>query len=1004
LGPDDRTLTASETSHGGAAPDADETAPTGAAQPAARAPFEPGDRLDRFTVLAELGAGGMGRVVAAYDPRLDRRVAIKVLHARARSEKWRAQAHARLLREAQAMARLSHPNIVTVYEVGQLGDDLFIAMEYVKGATLRGWLEAEVRDWRDVIEVFEQAGRGFAAAHAAGLVHRDVKPDNILVGDDGIVRVTDFGLVGATGADGDAEGESPLSTDLTETGTIVGTPRYMAPEQHRGADVDARTDQFAFGVALYEALYRQRAFAGNTPAELSKEVHAGAVRAAPASDVPPAIHRAVVRALAPVPADRHASMADLLDVLARDPAATRRRALVVAGGLGLVGAAVAATVLLSAPRPSYCAAAGQDAARVWSPARAAELRTAFQATGRAHAETSATFVASVLDRRVADWTAMRTQACEATRVRGEQSEALLDRRMACLDRHLGEVEALVGALTASPAPEVVDRAVRAVLRLRPLDECADAEALMAAVPLPRDPAQRATIAALEDRLARARAAFDLGRYADAKQQYVAIVAEARTLGYAPVLAEALYRMGRTDVDLGKGDDAVAALREAALQAARAKDDHLVAEVWTQLLFTTGDLQGKHADALALRPVVEAAIARAGDAPLLRASYLNDSGVVLMLDGKLAEAKAAHEEALAIRTRELGADALFTAWSHDGLGNTLVYLGDYAGGRTHLERSLAINEQIFGKDHPEVGGRLGNLANALASMNDRDGARALWTRNIDLVEKANGPDANGTVIPRINLAMSYYGEGRYAEAKPAFDRALAVTSKHRGAQHPLVGTIETAMGSIALGEGRFDDARAHYQRAQAIDDARLGPDDYDRAYTMSAIAALELETKNFEAARALIERSLAMRLATLGERHEEVAESIGQRGDLARATRGCAAAIPDYEKALAITEKTNGPEAMVTAGNASRIGECLVELGQHEKALPHLERAAKIAEASGGHGLGRADTELALAQALVATGGDKTRAVRLAESAKTRYSAGNRRERANAAEAWLRAHR
>ncbi|MBZ0232031.1 MAG: serine/threonine protein kinase, partial [Deltaproteobacteria bacterium] len=211
----------------------------------------------------------MGRVFAAYDPRLDRRVAIKVLLARARSEQWRTQAHARLLREAQAMARLSHPNIVTVYEVGELGADLFIAMEYVKGATVRGWLEAEPRDWRDVIEVFLQAGRGLAAAHAAGLVHRDVKPDNILVGDDGIVRVTDFGLVGATGGS-EARDGGALTGELTETGTIVGTPRYMAPEQHRGAAVDARTDQFAFGVALYEALYRQRPFAGDTAAELSK--------------------------------------------------------------------------------------------------------------------------------------------------------------------------------------------------------------------------------------------------------------------------------------------------------------------------------------------------------------------------------------------------------------------------------------------------------------------------------------------------------------------------------------------------------------------------------------------------------------------------------------------------------------------------------------------------------------------------------------------------------------
>ena len=1007
----DRTKTSSdETSHAGGEAGADaatqDTAAVefGADAAPTRAPFAPGDTIDRFTVLAELGAGGMGRVVAAYDPGLDRRVAIKVLYARSRSRTWRQQAQIRLLREAQAMARLSHPNVVTVYEVGHLDDDLFIAMAYVQGSTLRQWLTAEPRAWPDVLDVFVQAGHGLAAAHAAGLVHRDFKPDNVLVGDDGSVRVTDFGLVGAAPSE-EPEPQAPWKADdeLTVTGTIFGTPRYMAPEQHRGDTTDARTDQFAFGVALYEALYGQRPFAGDHIAELSRAAHAGEVRPPPSSDVPPVVQRAVLRALSPAAADRHASMGELLAILTRDPAATRRRVLIGVGAVAVVAAAIAATAMLSSRRPSYCAAAAGDAARVWSPARAAELTAAFATTGRPHAAASAAFVTGAIDRRVADWTAMRTQACEATRVRGEQSEALLDRRMACLDRQLGEVGALVRVLTDAPTPKVVDRAISATLALRALNECADAEALMAEVPLPRDPAARAAIARAQAQLAEAVADHDTARYPEAKALFTTVIEQGRTLDHAPLLAEALFRKARTDHELGDGESAVTALQEAALQGARAHDDALVADVWIQLLFTMGDQQGKHLEALALRPVIEAALARAGDPPMVRANYLSDSGVILMLAGKLKEAKAAHEEALRIRTEVQGPDGAMVGRSHEGLGNTLVRLGEYALARPHLERAVAIKERLVGTDHPEVGGRLNNLATALIQLNDRDGARALWKRNLELVERVSGPGAPGTTAPLINTAMSYYGEGRYDEAIPIFERGLEVVIKHNGPQHPHVGLISTALGSIAVAQGRFDDARAHYARSLAVDDASLGPDDYNRAYTLAGLASLELETNQLDVAKAHIDRALALRTAELGDQHEDVAESIAQRGDWARAARGCAAALPDYRQALAITEGATGADSLETANMASRLGECLLDLGKAGEALPLLERAAAIAAKAGGHAQGHADTDYFLARALVTTGGDRARAITLAESARAAYVAGRRPDKARMVEAWLRAN-
>ncbi|MCB9570262.1 MAG: serine/threonine protein kinase [Myxococcales bacterium] len=245
------------------------------------APLEvpPEGRLfGRYTLLRPLGRGGMGTVYAAYDEELDRKIAIKLLRGDPRERASEGEgagagegAH-HLLGEAQALARLSHPNVVQIYDVGVIGGQVFLAMEYVQGKTLREWEREAPRSWREVVALFRQAGEGLAAAHDAGLVHRDFKPDNVLVGEDGRVRVLDFGLAarrerGATG-EGDELSARTLSSisrsDLRSasatgvTRTLVGTPAYMSPEQHLRLEADGRSDLFAFCVALYEALHGER--------------------------------------------------------------------------------------------------------------------------------------------------------------------------------------------------------------------------------------------------------------------------------------------------------------------------------------------------------------------------------------------------------------------------------------------------------------------------------------------------------------------------------------------------------------------------------------------------------------------------------------------------------------------------------------------------------------------------------------------------------------------------
>jgi serine/threonine protein kinase len=288
----------------------------------------PGDVVGRYVVLSRLGAGAMGVVLAAYDPELDRKIALKLLKPRASGD--RATAQSRLQREAQALAKLSHPSVVGVHDVGVHESRVFLAMEFIEGRTLGQWLEAGGRSWQEIVEVFAAAGRGLEAAHAQGLIHRDFKPENVMVGADGRVRVMDFGLARADTDDvesslpPDAEDDtgistaSALSTRLTRTGAVMGTPAYMAPEQFQRRELDARTDQFAYCVALYEALYRTRPFEGKTLGRLVLAVTEGSVVTPPRNtDVPGWLAELVMRGLRPGPEDRFADMTELLAAFGR---------------------------------------------------------------------------------------------------------------------------------------------------------------------------------------------------------------------------------------------------------------------------------------------------------------------------------------------------------------------------------------------------------------------------------------------------------------------------------------------------------------------------------------------------------------------------------------------------------------------------------------------------------------------------------------------------------------
>ena len=408
-------------------------------------PTPAGATLGRYRLERELGTGGMGVVHAAFDPDLERRVALKVLRVTAPS----LEAKDRLMREARAMARLAHPNVVTVHEVGTANGRDFVAMELIQGETLAEWLRSTRRTPAMILDAFIAAGRGLAAAHAAGIVHRDFKPHNVLRSRDGRIAVTDFGLAR------EAEGLLPVALEttlpvgtqttgvastpstlagITVTGALLGTPAYMAPEQWSGGAVTPATDQFAYCVALWEALAGDRPYRGPTLDELRLQVGRGPA-ALDASRIPRRLRGILRRGLDPAPGKRWPNMDRLLAELVR-ASRGRQLAFALAGG-ALVGAVVLLAALRAGGGAPTCEPPARPLVAAWSPALAAELRAR---TSAAHAD--------VLEAAAREWSAARARACTApSQVRQAQ--------LACLDGVLGRFDVLrqAYARVAAASPE-----------------------------------------------------------------------------------------------------------------------------------------------------------------------------------------------------------------------------------------------------------------------------------------------------------------------------------------------------------------------------------------------------------------------------------------------------------------------------------------------------------------------------------------------------------------------
>ena len=950
-------------------------------------------KIGRFTLLERLGAGAMGEIYAAYDDRLDRAVALKLVR---HGSDHTVKADELLLREAQALAQVSHPNVVQIYEAGTHGGRLFIAMELIRGGTLTSWLEDHARlprphRQREILRLFIAAGRGLEAAHSAGVAHRDFKPDNVLVGKDGRVCVVDFGLArvlvddptlrlsppapgdddatvtddfsqgetlpiepgepGAAPSDGSrlgrlgereasSAGDAPkrtAATRLTRTGTVMGTPRFMAPEQIRGGVPDHRSDQFSFCVALYHALYGAFPFDGEHPQELPDSIRTGVTGLEHSVGFGARLRKALCRGLSVDPSQRFPNMGELLAAL--EPGLRRRRGW-IAGAVLLFSIIGGIAYLWSQPPADPCNTAGAGIAAAWSLDRQADVQAAFARSDLPYADTGWRSTKQRIDGYATRWRDDAVAACRATYVDRAQSEQQYDRRRLCLERGSRQLDALVSELKGG-ASDAIQHAVEATEQLPDLAVCSRTENAMFGLE-PPPPAVASEVSAVREKLARALTLEQLGL----TEESLAIAREVRTiterLKYRPAHAEALVQIARS---LDRRETAEAR-REAetlyfdALDIAEAeRHDQLAAMIWNRLVALTVQMDASMQKAHERWRRNAAAVKRIGDSSSERAMLHHLFGEIYYKESKYGD--AADEQSLAI-----------AAASSDG------------GQSIELSRYYAA------------------LAKSLEPQGRVDEAISLYERAEKIATEALGPTHPEVIKRKMNYGHALRKQGKLERARTVLEAALAsMPAKYRESSLDA-GIVHTFLADLAYTEWKLDDAVTHGRAALDIYQ-RVGAPATRSAEAYVTIANAEIRRKNFAEALAMYNEALTMR-RSLGPDHYQVGVNHGSIAEVLVGLGRHEEAIPhviEAERIFAVgSARHRGLEEWLLTVH----GRALVGQHQPDAAVQLLERALPLYEGGADPG-GQAHAMFALARALHDLGRDPRRVRDLAEKSRSLFA-------------------
>jgi tetratricopeptide (TPR) repeat protein len=818
-----------------------------------------GTVVGRYVILQLLGHGAAGLVYAAYDGELDRKLALKFLRFRGDAEAVREASH-RLKREAQSMARLSHPNVVSIHDVGRVSGHMFLVMDYVPGGTLKQWL-ATPRPWRQRLELLCKAGDGLAAAHAAGVVHRDFKPANVLIDRDQ-PRVTDFGVAAADQAAPPVDGAPPVDApqalpagDDLQTNGVLGTVGYLAPEQAFLSRVDARSDQFSFCVTLYEALHGVLPFPARSLPEYIDAVDRGEI-APPAPGngerVPRSVHAAIVRGLSVDPEHRFPTMEALLAELRRDRAQEIRR-WTVWGALALcaVSLGIAVRSRGAAARAPLCPAPDEQLGGAWTPALRTRIGQVFTAAAPFGGKTYEP-VAEGIDRYASAVARMRTEACEAARVHASQSESVMSLRLECLDERASELRAFVQLLPAADE-KVVTGAAESLSKLSSIAECGDVPALTAPI-RPPTPAIASQVQATRTELAEVRALGSIGHFAEAVSRATPIVERAGGIGYAPLTAEAKYTLGTALADDGQLEPAERELRSAIDLADEGKHDLLRGQAYVRLADVVGRGLG-HYDASIQAGTTALHVARRLNSPSLEANALEQIGMDDGRTGKVEQSLAESTSALAIKERLEGPDDLDCATTHVAISIAYSELARFDDAQREDRRALEILEHSLGAAHPRAGVYRGNLATDLVWAGRAEEAVGVADQAIQVVRAAVGtehPDYSRVVNCK-SYALTKLG--RFAEAKPLNEEAVAVAERVTGADSAPVAYPLVGLGEDLIGLDRAADALPVLERATKIAEAHgLDPETMGECHFHLARAVWKV-TKDRARAGALAKKAV-----------------------------------------------------------------------------------------------------------------------------------------------------
>jgi serine/threonine-protein kinase len=800
-----------------------------------------GDYVGRFEIIEQLGKGGMGIVFLARDPDLDREVCLKFLRRNTSSEE-----ESRVLREARSMARLSHPNVVTVYEVGKFNDRLFVVMEYVEGMNLREWLIQNKPNWRMVLDVFTSAAKGLAAAHQAGVVHCDFKPDNVLLAQDKDqvrrVLVGDFGLAYFQTPDHPKKLEKiqidnqGLLDTITIAGKLPGTPAYMAPEQIQGQQVDIKSDQFSFCVALFEALYDARPFGGKNLAAIEENILAGRIDYPSRKPALPGwLKEIFIVGLNPDPDQRHASMAELANLLSKK-LNKNKRLISAAIAFALMLVVLMVVVWLGHPQP--CPGAEDKLVGIWDKSRKTTLKKSFLATKLPFAQQTFVTTAKALDDYRQTWLKQHQAACLAGQVRQETSLELLDRRMECLDQRLQEFKIVTDYLSR-PDNEIVSKAIDITGNMTSADICFEADALASLAPIPKDVDTKKAVQKTRAKMKKLEAMLDSGKIKPLLNLAQEIDKEADQIEFVPLKAESLYWLGKVQRTMGKPRPAKKTFDQAIRLGMAADHQRLVALSWIELVKLIGVDLAQPKEAIQLADTTLVMLDRLAADEELKADLLFSQAKVSSFAGQPEKVKDKFQAALEIFERRFGTNhpkTLGVRAQH--IINVLISLGEFARAQKEIEKVQIVLKESYGLEHPKNILLLWYQAVVQNALGNYQKEKELAKKALSLSEKIYGPKHPQTALCHQGVGQS----GGYMEdlsnKLQHIKKALAINQEVFGPQHPYVTDNYRTLASIYNEAGQYQKAKVAIQKSIEIAESVLGDDHYSVYQSYSVLAYIQ----------------------------------------------------------------------------------------------------------------------------------------------------------------------